>query len=806
MLSPKPSWSELPLLQALFMLESGSADGQSLGTASNNCGSHRFNSLEPEADTVTAKSVVEQLIRAHHLLAISRAPLEMRVKVLRVLVEHHPEHKGWLADLQKYELAWQEELKKELKSLACMEDRVDVGRSEMIVRLLAEAHWQAPLNSQEVRSVQGLRRRIHEAVSRVQFPSQTVGRKRENTVKTPRCREHSESGWHVIVLIGIFLGLTVIALLIRAGHSAKTVSGHRIRGEVEEEAGTSGLQMGGSITHLPVSLAESMTTAVDTFGKLARDPSKSGGEVQAARLTAESIIAEVGRELEIRKKELPTEQLGHVKGTPDEAKSMRDKLCAQLEQARKMMKFFNNERGKADDSTLSSHLDALASGSWREDSDFAEQAERLLVDAEIANGVQREGLRARLRAFEERQLLDRDRWNIGQALDRSLKGGLDAYLLALESIEENHPASSAEMRADVVNVLATREHYRAAAAWGQLAKTWSNPMRCSRQEATAWRESLRRAMAVPIRAVGEGRLRQLLGDLDQHLEVVERDPARVLSSIDSYLCSTIMKAGVVQVAYEGRTFYVPSSEGMHFFIDEETTRPSVDVAPLHRPIGTAAVHLKLVDKMKLTIQRCLEEATAVDEAIASLLIQLGDDELVGDVDPILLCRLQKDVLDLAATRPLFKEGSAEIEAALMRLQGRLGDRPRWVWSANWTSGQAWEAARIVARSVIVSEKTLRKVADSAAKKAAMLREPPLFARNLEFFGWIDSEGVSPEVRCLSRSQLDREGNLLVVRPSEFDGWQLLEIGRSESGESGLLPSVDVFFGEPIFFEPTSAHH
>lgn len=113
------------------------------------------------------------LMRQHRLLAIGRGPLEVRVRVLRQIVETDPDTPDWSEDLAVYEGAWKADLSKQLAEIETLAaERITtpvVQRAKALVAQLSSAEWIEPLDADVVRRAQGTLGNVVKTRARVEL-------------------------------------------------------------------------------------------------------------------------------------------------------------------------------------------------------------------------------------------------------------------------------------------------------------------------------------------------------------------------------------------------------------------------------------------------------------------------------------------------------------------------------------------------------------------------------------------------------------------------------------------------------------
>jgi|688.fasta_scaffold56016_3 hypothetical protein len=116
---------------------------------------------------------LEGLMRKHRLLAISRAPIEQRVAVLRRISQMDSGNPRWLEDLKDYENACKKSLQDELDDLAKIPpEKITAAAAERIKKVVAQlcdSSWLDPLDGSAVRAAQAVLQRIAKARARAEI-------------------------------------------------------------------------------------------------------------------------------------------------------------------------------------------------------------------------------------------------------------------------------------------------------------------------------------------------------------------------------------------------------------------------------------------------------------------------------------------------------------------------------------------------------------------------------------------------------------------------------------------------------------
>jgi hypothetical protein len=122
---------------------------------------------------------LEPLMRRHRLLAISRGPLEERIRVLRSIIDLDAESPSWLDDLAAYEARWKADLQRELGQIKQLSPQqvtpIVAQRVRSLVDQLASAEWHEPFDEDSVRWAQSIESAVRKTLIRAELADLAAG-------------------------------------------------------------------------------------------------------------------------------------------------------------------------------------------------------------------------------------------------------------------------------------------------------------------------------------------------------------------------------------------------------------------------------------------------------------------------------------------------------------------------------------------------------------------------------------------------------------------------------------------------------
>lgn len=778
-------WCEVPLVLGLASL---SESGPRRARSDESIRRVPFPPNEPTAkESVTRRvpSRGDSLLATHRLLAMARSPMRLRVPVLRRMVDAAPACELLRSDLVDYERVLQQELLRELLALSEAGAAADQERARAIVAELADAEWQEPVGGHEIERLLGMLAGIQAARHRPAAPAVS-----SEVASSGHCFAGAVGG----LIAGIALAIVFWAMPKLADREPPGVTRLQATGQPY------GSEARARASMVDVSLSSSVARAIEEYEKAAASPERPNPRLGPLRAHAESELAAVAEHLRTL-----DEGLGsggpRAEGTAhrEAARAISD-VRSRHEEASARFDRAVSRRRDADDVAITSMLDVAAASSGQEGMDALIAARDVLLAVEAESGVRRDVLRRRAQLLEEAFDAEFKGRLVSEQLDQSLAEGIEPFLAALD---RGH-AVLVDMQPDgeeaIAAVRSTAGRYRSAVAWSDVARCWRPLESCTVREAEAWRVALHRARSMPVRAHGDDDARWSI--LEDHLSHGMDGVPREFEALLEYLDLPVMKSDVHQTLVDERVFYCSDASGRSVFVDERTVKSFRDGSALPRTAGplVPAAHLAVTRDLRELFANVVRGDGFLDGAIVSALRVLGDGDRVRRVDPILLCRLDGDVLRLAARRPLFRSAATEMLEIVERLRIRLGEQPRWVRSIHWTDSEAWRNARRNAEEVMPSGRALLRLADACEKSMREVASRPLFLHAVETIGWMGAEQRGLGVRLAVSCTQEHTGRLFVVRRRDPTTWRFVGVGTLERGRSVRLLGDAPSFGEPLFLD------
>jgi hypothetical protein len=856
--------SGLPVLDCLLEVEAVEqamhADGQSF--AAGWPGKPRL--LRQKAVALKAALDVRQrlapLLRTHRLLALSHGPLKARIENLRSMIELDPGYAGWRDDLVEYERERKATLGQELSSLAKAAATGDVAPdysiAKAIVKELASADWQEPLESQGIEHAQQLLAAVRERwagkemlaieaalqargdfaglgmqgvrerwdavcrtvpsvirsptgarierrlVGREPVPGDTADRN-EHPRRQVRSRLIILAAGGMVMIMAFVVAQMLHSRLwgtVDAGVNGKNVSD--TRRDVDSMLALARER----IAFINGRITGPVTESIAAFEAADREPARSPPRISELRKVAESLINSLSHDMVALNRINADIRQATGGATPPDVEAALSQVRESRMGAAQRLADAVGRVVRRDDELIRERLTESKLAGSEQGATILLKVRELIDSAELASGTSREPVRNRVRDLEEAWGRERQLKEVATLFDKALERGLDDYVTALEKALSSRQFVTAGARESIAAVVAMAPQYRSAIAWACVAEAWRPPLNVTLREARSWRDAIRLAREMRSKPVGEGAEQRLLDRLDEHLRVLDFGVPEEARSLMAYCETPIMQPGVMQISFDGRIFYAPEDISNDFFVDEESVRTISEKSPFLKS-GTRepAAHLAVVAEIREQLVEVMAGRRSVDTLAASLLRMLADQDRVKTLDPILVGRLERDVMELVRRRPLFHDGMIDIAEVAKRLRSTMGGNPRWVRSSAWTDAVTWQRARDHAAAVLPSPETLLRIAESCDRVVAKIEKPLPFCRVVELFGWIDTQDVKPVVRSCVRDREDASGVLLSVEKVDVDTWRFREVGRILAGQPALVAERRWLFGEPLWLarEPRS---
>lgn len=381
-------------------------------------------------------------------------------------------------------------------------------------------------------------------------------------------------------------------------------------------------------------------------------------------------------------------------------------------------------------------------------------------------------------------------------LDVAAEGGSGQLLVAVKGLAAAH---GAEFHAELGRVAETAPAVEAAEVWARVARAWQSDLAVTAADAATWARALGLALEAASQPVLEPEESERLQRLQALLtERAAEAVAKRLEPLAAYLATRIMQPQVICVTDGDRRIYTEPDADAARFIDEETLagRGAIPATP-----AVTAAHVPFARRLREIMADMNRGRIDPDAGLAALLDACGDEQLVGDTDKLLLCRLQRGILVTAIQGVLFRPAAESLEGAEFRIRAQVGRLPPWVDPQQWNSVDAWRAATKAATKVTLEPREIEAILRRYREERERLGQRPAACQPLVFVGWVDTSPPSPQVRLTQQRAAGGGGRLYVVQRGDGSGWRLSGIGTLTVDGVGLQPALQFDFGQPVYLVP-----
>lgn len=532
--------------------------------------------------------------------------------------------------------------------------------------------------------------------------------------------------------------------------------------------------------------------------ELARARTSAGDIPRAAFDASSSIAAKVtwirGRiedareELDAAEKRGTTEATG---GLEDEARKLLDQVADVEKDTRAKAREVRDARERS----LQREVDQLKG---LKDTELAERREAIedlrkrIGDVERFADPKLEGLRGELAGLDDRIRGVVGRREVRERLGAAAEQGHEEFLEALG--EEKPRLSEAEIKG-VGEVEAAKPCTDAALAWSEVGAAWLPGLRGAAADLKRLHDALVKARALELRPSSDEATEQRLELVLAVLEEPDRDGGKALQTLRDYLANPVMQDDVLLVAREDGNYYTRKAEkedGGYFYGDNLIDPRNRKLPSLVEAAACKAPHADWAAALRADSAAIRDGKLGPEDGIVKMIDSCGSPAAEA-VDPLLVCRILKLLVDAAGTKAMLADVE-RIGTLGERVGAAVGAEPEWIDPNKRRKALETPARNAVARSDI--EQAVADARDSVKEVAAR----PAFCRALTFAGWTERHGDEITLHMRRKVRSGGAGAVYAIVPEGDASWKFVEVARLADGAAEVTNAAPLVFGRPLFIE------